>query len=291
MKNLIQKLAYRSVGLSINAISYLNERNAAERAFEVFCSTPKSNVRPKERSFLETATQTHEMALDATTPYVQYTWGDTSKPYVLCAYGWAYNAGRWRHFVPQLVEAGYCVVAFDPPGHGLCKGNRLNLLLNSGIIERILRKNGKPECIITHSFGGSSSMLALERTDPKLWPARMVVMASFSTPLPIFADFAKALGLRKTVLDGMYQIGGELLKRPMETVDLAAYSEKFGDIDALLVHDPKDDVTPFSHAERFAEHWPGAELFVAHKGGHHLGTQEITDRVVAHAIESKHVNM
>jgi pimeloyl-ACP methyl ester carboxylesterase len=280
MEKLLMKAAYRAVGFGINAVSFFDARKAGVRAFNVFCNPPKPVIRAKEMEFLNTAKQTQERTSEQNTPFVQYVWGSPDKPYVLCAYGWAYNAGRWRHFVPQLVEAGYRVIAFDPPGHGLCKGNHLNLLVNAGIVQSIIQKNGQPEGLIAHSFGGSSSMMALMKLDATLHPKRMVIMASFSNPLPIFMDFSSALGLRSIVFQRFVQHAESLLKRPIESVDLAKFSEQLGAIDALIVHDPKDTVTPFEHAERYAAHWPNAELLVADGAGHHLGTQDVTDRIV-----------
>jgi pimeloyl-ACP methyl ester carboxylesterase len=283
----MKSLIYKALGARINAVSLVAPKAAAYQAFQLFCTPPKPAIRPKETAFLETGKPI--LRTTEASQYMLYSWGDASdsKPYVLLAYGWGYNAGRWRHFVPQLVESGLRVIAFDPPGHGLCPGNHVNLHLNSLIIKDIIQTQGKPHGILAHSFGGSSSILALDQLEQNLHPDVFAMMASFSASHPIFVDFSATLGLRTSVLKGMIQHAEGLLKRPLTDLDFAFMTSKLSHIAALIVHDSLDPITPFEHAERYVRNWEGSLLIDANGGGHHLGTQEITDRIIQHILIEK----
>jgi pimeloyl-ACP methyl ester carboxylesterase len=282
----MRKYILRAMGAGINLVSIIAPKRAGALAFDLFCKPPKPVVRNKERKFLQTAKQTSHQVNGIN--YLLYEWSQDTKPnapIVLCAYGWAYNAGRWRHFVPQLLEAGFRVLAFDPPGHGDCPGSYHNLYNNAKIIAQIIENEGKPHAIIAHSFGGSSSILGLEMLPKALHPDQFVMMASFSSPAQIFEEYATYFGLRKVVLEQMIACGTALIGRPLRSVDMAQITASYAYINALIVHDPKDLVTPYTHTERYIAHWPGSKLLQAHGAGHHLGTNEVTNAVIAWVTE------
>lgn len=111
-------------------------------AVQIFSKPPKPQVREKERQFLETARQ--RCCEVAGQHIVEYHWGAEDAPLVLLSYGWAYNAGRWRHFVPELLEAGYRVLAYDPPGHGLAAVGHRTFLPMPTLSARCWRNTALP---------------------------------------------------------------------------------------------------------------------------------------------------
>src|SRR5262245_59602362 len=54
-----------------------------------------------------------------------WQWGSNDAPAVLLAHGWGGNAAQMRPFVWPLVSAGYRVIAYDQPAHGV-SGGKLN---------------------------------------------------------------------------------------------------------------------------------------------------------------------
>ncbi|RME98110.1 MAG: alpha/beta fold hydrolase [Bacteroidetes bacterium] len=279
----IKQLITRAVGLGLNLLSFFTPRRAGYLAYLVFVSPPAPLVRPKEKAFLATAQR--QDATVAGKPVVLYHWAmeDERRPWVLLSYGWGYNAGRWRHFVPGLLVAGYRLTAYDPTGHGQAPKGRLHFADNMNILIALMETYGQPAAFIGHSFGGACGVQSLAFLDRKLHPKRMVIMASFShAEQSVFQVFKRMLGLNERMYTAfcdtiMAQAG---LRRTKDT-NIGAFSAQLGHIPVLLVHDPADPVTPYEQVYGYYHNWPGSELYTPTQAGHHLGTQEVTNRVLA----------
>lgn len=274
MKQIIQKL----VGFGLNIWSLIAPERATKAAMRIFGTPPKPFVRDKERTFLDTARQVWRQV--AGQEIVEYHWGEVNAPLVVLSYGWGYNAGRWRHFVPGLLEAGYRVLAYDPPGHGLAPAGQLNIPRNAAIIRTLLEDYGPAYAIVAHSFGGSSSVYALHDLPRHLHPKRMAIMASFSYAPRVFKEYRQALGLWPSLYWNMVRRFEEIIGHPIEYYDFAMMTSEFPHIKGLLVHNPGDNVTPYAESRRYFDFWPGSLLYSPTKGGHHLGTADITQTVL-----------
>ena len=272
------RLLHKTIGAGLNMTALIAPDFAARRALSLFATPPKPRIRPKEAAFLAEAQQDEWML--AQQPIRVYQWGPASGPLAVLSYGWAYNAGRWRHFVPTLVAAGFRVVAYDPPGHGYSARGEVAMPLNAAIIQELIQKLGRPEVLIGHSFGGASSVYALSRLPAELRPRRIVLMAAFSRPNPIFRQFKRRLGLHDLAywrfiryIEG--QIGTDL-----RSMDLAWLSGQFEEVRALIVHDRHDEMTAFAHACRYHAYWPHSALLASEHKGHHLGHPDITTAIL-----------
>lgn len=281
----MKSILYKTLGLGLNLWSLVAPEQAAQSAAQLFSKPPKPQVRPKEKQFLNTARQVRRTL--ANQPIVEYHWGPENAPLVLLSYGWAYNAGRWRHFVPDLLEAGFRVLAYDPPGHGLAPSGTLNIPYNAAIIKALLEDYGPAEVIVGHSFGGSSSVYALKDLSPTLHPKRMVVMASFSFAPRVFKEYQKALGIWSPLYWRMVRGFEKRIGHSIDYFDFALMSANYAHIDGLLIHDPKDAVTPFVESKRYHDFWPGSHLYSPGTGGHHLGTKEITRAVLKYVQQGE----
>ena len=58
---------------------------------------------------------------------VMWRWGSRDAPAVLLAHGWGGNAAQMRPFAFPLLEAGYRVIAYDQPAHGVSEGRLTGL--------------------------------------------------------------------------------------------------------------------------------------------------------------------
>lgn len=282
---MIKKILLKSIGTGLNLLAIFLPELAAQRAIRLFSTPRKNEVREKEAAFLATAKQVKTTV--GQLPIVEYHWGEENKPLVLLSYGWEYNAGRWRHFVPALLQAGFQVVAYDPPGHGFAPDGQMNIPYNAMIIRTLIQKYGRPDVIIGHSFGGGSSVFALHEIAPSLHPKRLIIMAAFSFAPRIFREFAKALGISPALYSRIVSIFEKRVGRKLEEFDFARMVSDMPHIAGLLVHSPGDLVTPYAEARRYFDFWEGAALYAPATGGHHLGTAEITNAVLNFAIHAE----
>ena len=274
----MQRIITKTIGLGLNLWSLVAPKQAAKMAGQIFSTPPKTKLREKEREFLATARQLRREL--AGQNIVEYHWGPEDAPLVLLSYGWAYNAGRWRHFVPDLIEAGYRVLAFDPPGHGLVPAGTLSIPLNTAIIRALLEEYGQAYAMVGHSFGGTSNVYALKDLPQSLHPSRMVIMASYSFAPRIFWEYKQAFGIWSTLYWHMVRGFEKRFGHSLDQYDFAMMTAAFPHIEGLLVHDPGDAVTPYAEARRYHNFWPGSYLFSPTGGGHHLGTADITGAVL-----------
>lgn len=279
----MQKLAYKLVGLGLNLWSLAAPREAEKKAINLFATPPKPVVREKERSFLNSARQVRRIV--AGQQIVEYHWGEENAKLALLAYGWGYNAGRWRHFVPELVAAGYRVLAYDPPGHGFAPAGQLTIPLNAAIIRTLVEDYGPMEAIVGHSFGGSSAVYALHDLPQFLHPRRMAVMASFSYAPRVFQEYQQTLGLWPSLYWRIVRNFEQRVGHSLDYYDFAMMTAGFEHIEGFLVHSPGDHVTPYAEARRYFDFWPGSRLFSPDEGGHHLGTSNVTQSVLEFVLD------
>ena len=271
------------MGLGLNAVSYFSPKTAGRLAFRLFGTPPKPNVRAKEKAFLDSAERLDIVWKGQNTPV--YSWGPPDGKVVFCAYGWGYNAGRWRHYVPALTEAGYRVVAFDPIGHGLAPKGSLDYPKLVDIESTILRHLGGCELVLCHSFGGGCLIEVLAGLPPEFRPKRAVVMAVFSEVKWIFKVFTQSLGLRPVIFEEMQNFIQNRTGRNLDDLDVALSAQQLSDIEALLIQDPEDKVTAFRNTQRNHSHWKGSALYAPIGAGHHLGTAEVTQAILAFLID------
>lgn len=280
-----QQLLYKTVGLGINLMALLSPKAAGRQAYRLFTTPPQPQLRDKELTFLQTATRLD--VARAGRNIVEYHWGEQDSPLVVLSYGWGYNAGRWRYFVPLLVEAGYRVVAYDPPGHGQAAREQLNFVENVDIVATIIREYGRPEIVIGHSFGGSSSVQSMAFLPKELHPERMVVMGAFSNAQQsVFKSLKDSLGLGKIAYQQFEICIAEAAGERFRSFEIGRGTASLAHIKALIVHDPQDEVTAGNQALGFHAYWPGSALYLPLGAKHHLGTPRVTSAIIDFAVRS-----
>ena len=92
-----------------------------------------------------------------------WTWGARSQaaPAVLLAHGWGGNAAQMRAFVFPLLSAGYRVVAFDQPAHGVSEGRLTGLPDFAEVLAHVAWRAGTVHGVIAHSLGGTATNVAV----------------------------------------------------------------------------------------------------------------------------------
>jgi len=90
-----------------------------------------------------------------------WRWGDG--PPVFLVHGWGGHAGRLARFAPVLRDAGFSVISFDAPAHGLSDGLHCSLPEFVDAILALADRVGAPAGIVAHSLGAAAATVALGR--------------------------------------------------------------------------------------------------------------------------------
>src|SRR5574339_728155 len=90
-----------------------------------------------------------------------WRWGSRDAPAVLLAHGWGGNAAQMRGFVFPLLKAGYRVIAYDQPAHGVSEGKLTGLPDFADVMGEVAAYYGNVQGVIAHSLGGAGAALAL----------------------------------------------------------------------------------------------------------------------------------
>src|SRR5947207_12549773 len=89
-----------------------------------------------------------------------WRWGD-SGPVVFLVHGWGGHAGRLARFGPALRQAGFSVVSFDAPAHGLSDGLHCSLPEFVLSLRTLAERFGAPSGVVAHSLGAVATAVAL----------------------------------------------------------------------------------------------------------------------------------
>jgi pimeloyl-ACP methyl ester carboxylesterase len=199
-----------------------------------------------------------------------WTWGARSReaPAVLLAHGWGGNAAQMRGFVFPLLSAGYRVVAFDQPAHGVSEGKLSGLPDFAEVLAEVAWHAGEGqggiEGVVAHSLGGAATALAIARG----LKAQRVVLIGTSLDVGAHARrFARWHGMPERVREAMLAAIEERFGVRWSQLDVAKLAPRLA-APALVIHDREDRAVPWTEAARFAGLWPQARLLLTRGLGH-----------------------
>lgn len=200
-----------------------------------------------------------------------YEWGDAAaSKTVLLAHGWESRGTALRMYVPDLMEKGYKIVAFDALAHGDSTGKRNNLLTNAQTVLALSKHYGGFYAAIAHSFGCSSIVYAMEFLDKTMTINRLVFLAVPPRSLQIVEGVFRMMALPKVSQRAFIKIIDLMAGHSIEQTDVATASEttKNNVEKLLLIHDEQDEVTHIDAAKRVEATWESALLLVTSGYGH-----------------------
>jgi pimeloyl-ACP methyl ester carboxylesterase len=194
-----------------------------------------------------------------------WRWGDRDAPAVLLAHGWGGNAAQMRAFAFPLLQAGYRVIAYDQPAHGVSEGKLTGLPDFADVLAEVAAHHGSVQAVIAHSLGGAGAALALAWGKVDF---RKIVLVSPPSDLVGYSRrFARwhwipepVRKAMQTAIEERYGVRWEDIEVPRVAPRLAAQ--------ALVIHDRNDRMMPWKHGATVARHWPGARLLSTDGLGH-----------------------
>ena len=217
--------------------------------------------------------------LDARSSFVEHRgrnlatwrWGATDAPAVLLAHGWGGHAAQLRGFVPQLLAAGYRVLAYDQPAHGLSEGKLTGLPDFASALAMVAAQHGNVRHVIAHSLGGIAAAIAIAQGQSFLSRGLELESTVLVSPPSDLVGYSRQFA--------RWYWMPEPLRRAMQ----AAIEERFGvrwaeleisrlaprlKTPALVIHDRNDGFVPWAQGAALARAWPGARLLSTVGLGH-----------------------
>jgi pimeloyl-ACP methyl ester carboxylesterase len=196
---------------------------------------------------------------------VMWRWGSRDAPAVLLAHGWGGNAAQMRPFVFPLLQAGYRVIAYDQPAHGVSEGRLTGLPDFAEVLGQVAGYHGGVEAVIAHSLGGPGAALALAWNRVNF---RKIVLVSPPADLVGYSRrFARWYWIPEAVRKAMQNAIEERYGVRWEDLEVARIVPRLA-AQALVIHDRSDRMTPWTHGETVARLWPGAQLMLTDGLGH-----------------------
>jgi pimeloyl-ACP methyl ester carboxylesterase len=259
VRSLLETLA-RRVGLSTSA--WLAPGLAGLWAERLFLTPPKPRYPSSEFFDLIDARQgfvRHRGRHIAT-----WRWGSPDAPAVLLAHGWGGRATQMKRFVFHLAGAGYRVIAYDQPAHGISEGRLTGLPDFADAMAAVARHHGNVQAVIAHSLGGPATAIALARGLPA---ARVVLVSPPSDLVGYSRRFARWLAIPERVRRAMQAAIEERFGVRWSDLEVARLAPRLR-AEALVIHDRHDTQVPWKQGAALARHWPGARLMSTQGLGH-----------------------
>lgn len=197
---------------------------------------------------------------------------------MLLVHGWGGHAGRLTPFVRALTQAGFSVVAFDAPGHGIAPGRVSSLPEFVAAIRAIEAAYGPFPAVVGHSLGAAAAALAVRHG---LGTQRLVLLAPPSDLERYTGRFARIMRIPPTVRDSMKE---RLEKRfQIRWAELkVAGRPAAAEVSLLIFHDRRDVRVPISEGVEIVDSWPNARLVRTRGLGHHRILRDA--RVISRAV-------
>ena len=216
-----------------------------------------------------------------------WSWGErsTDAPAVLLAHGWGGNAAQMRAFVFPLLQAGYRVIAYDQPAHGVSEGTLTGLPDFADVLGAVATYHGGIKAVIAHSLGGAAAAISLY--SQRIFFKKIVLVSPPSDLVGYSRRFARWYWMPEPVRQAMQSAIEERYGVRWEDLEVTRVAPRLAAA-ALVIHDRRDRMTPWTLGATVARTWPGARLFSTSGLGHRriLGDERVT-RIAADFIAGR----
>ncbi|QIE60045.1 alpha/beta hydrolase [Rasiella rasia] len=236
----MKKIITKAISLFINSTAVIAPKWNAEQSFKLLCKVRRVGFTEKGKQFLATATTSH-IDVGAHTVAL-HRWG-TGPKNILFLHGWMSNSQRWRPYIAKLDLSQYTVYALDFPGHGMAKGNALNVEICRKALVKVIELTGPVDTLICHSLGCLVAAYTYLH-NPKININRFVLMGAPSGMNAIFEYFQSLLKLSPKAIQNLHGKVNSVLQIPYEKVEMSNFFNT-SKSPLLVIHDESDTVTPF----------------------------------------------
>ena len=202
-----------------------------------------------------------------------WRWGSIDAPAVLLVHGWGGNAAQMRAFVFPLLSAGYRVIAYDQPAHGVSEGRLTGLPDFADVLGEVAWHHGDVRAIIGHSLGATAAAMA--HAWKKMDVKKIVLVSPPSDMIGYSRRFARWHWMPEPLRRSMQAAIEERYGLRWEELELARVAPRLHTA-ALVIHDRDDRVVPWKQGKAFAQQWRGARFMSTEGLGHRRILEDAT---------------
>jgi pimeloyl-ACP methyl ester carboxylesterase len=284
-------------------LSNLSPAVAGDAAFRIFCTPSLSDKRGENYRMLSERARFHlrnavrmrvPTAAGEVQVYVLEPDAAACAGSVLMVHGWSGEAAFMSVLAEPIRRAGFRVVLFDLPAHGLSAGRRTNLVDCAKATLAVAEHLGPVRAVVAHSFGGMIAALAMEGHPPMPGALRVEQLVLIACPNRL-SDLTRDFAARWELT----QAGRRAFERRLErvgwrSIDHYATARLLGSsgCDALVVHDRGDDDVAFACGEEIVAGYERAELAAFDGFGHrNILFAPPVMRLVARRVASLNVSL
>lgn len=187
-------------------------------------------------------------------------------PTLLFIHGWNGRGAQFQHFFQPALDAGFSILFFDAPAHGLSEGEMTNYLEITESIQNIFNHEIGENIVgvVAHSLGSAAIVNHLSRHHNL---AKLVLIAPALRLMELlFTSFQMHGVPRKTYVKLVREVE-EQFQIPLETqnpIDLIYHIKN----DILIIHDKNDNTAPIIPSIQVANDLENVELMKTEGYGH-----------------------
>lgn len=271
MKNILIK----SIGAWINFLARVSFKKAGVFAFNVLVKVRSVAISDKGEAFFEAGTQ-HFFEVNGVSS-VLHQWGNGSKK-LLFLHGWESNSQRWMPYYEKLDMSKYTMYALDAPGHGMARGNALNMESFRLAILYSLEKINDVDTIIGHSLS-NTAVNYMYLMNPEVNVKKFIVMGAASGIDAIFIYFKNMLGLSNKSEAALGEKVNTILKMPHLAITLDNFL-KMVKQPVLVIHDEEDAITPYAPIKKALKTHPKIKNYITKGLKHDLKSEAVYHSVL-----------
>lgn len=248
------------IRMGFRALSRVWPEKAEDWGSWLFCHPKRARVAATDREILRTG---HRFTLEVEGfRLAAWSWGDG--PTVILHHGWGGRASQMTAFVPELLRAGFGVLAYDAPAHGESPGHITAGPEMARILRAVDRRMMGIHGVIAHSVGGAATLLAIgDGFDPQ----RVVLLAAPSDLRGFVEVFAEHMGMDWRRVPGIGDRAAARFGVEWQKMHIGHWS-RASHPPLRIFHDRGDDVLDLESGRAIQREWDNAELVVTEGLGH-----------------------
>jgi pimeloyl-ACP methyl ester carboxylesterase len=259
----------------VRLIHLINHRKAVKILLFLFCKPVRQRLNEQKKNWYDTHHWKKVRIEEFDVNLVKIGQG----PVVFMNHGWNSWAYNLRNIAQKIADSGYSVVIPDMPAHGLSSGKIINQIEAGRVVARLLLALDKEQqihAVVTHSWGGTATMLALDMLQKRgfsIVPEKVVCINPPLHSMAIKSIFGNKLGLTAKLKESLDLELGKIAMSDQRTLNQAfpiAFDELFETTDTewTIIHDSDDEVIPVEGSQSFAQKYYAVELLHTLQLGH-----------------------